>query len=230
MNTVLVDDEQHIIESLSILLTEHCSDIKIVGTANSMKAAIQVIKEEQPDVVFLDVSMPFGTGFDLLDALGTINFHVIFATAYEQYAIEAIKRNAFDYLLKPFQVSELLKCTDKLLLKPKAIKDNYRLCIHTVDAIEFVNIRDITYCKSDSSYCHVYTSTKEHYFFSKQFKELESQLPNDLFIRCQNSYIVNKLHVKRFIKHDGGFIELKTGESIPISRMKKEEVIQWLKA
>ncbi len=225
MRAILIDDEKHALENLQILFEEYCPDVKVVGSFLKPLEAIEQINKQNPDVVFLDISMPVMDGFELLEAIGNINFHVVFVTAHENHAIQAIKKKAFDYLLKPIQIKELINCVHNLRIQSK--KSINRLCICTADSIEFVKISSIIYCMSESSYCHIYLDDGNHYFFTKQLKKLASELPEKMFFRCHNSYIINKLFVKRYNKLEN-VLELEEEVFIPVARSRKDEVLHWL--
>lgn len=231
MRAILIDDEIHAIENLTILLNDFCEGVDIVGTTTSALEGIKLIKQKKPDIVFLDVSMPYGTGFDVLDAIGTINFKVVFITAYEQYAIEAIRRNAFDYIMKPVQIKELRNCVSKLSEELKNSENPHmRISLHSNEYIDFIEVSDIIYCKSDNVYCDIYTRTKGKLTYTKKMKDLEAELPNNTFIRCHNSHIVNKNFVFRYSKIDGGALILTNDSIIPVSRSRKDDVVQWLES
>lgn len=231
MRAILIDDEVHAIENLTILLNDFCEGVNIVASTTSALEGIKLIKQKKPDIVFLDVSMPHGSGFDVLDAIGTINFKVVFVTAYEQYAIEAIRRNAFDYIMKPIQIKELRNCTSKLSEELKNSENPHmRISLHSNEYIDFIEVSDIIYCKSDNVYCDIYTNTKGKLTYTKKMKDLEAELPNHTFIRCHNSHIVNKNFVFRYSKTDGGALILKNESIIPVSRSKKEDVVNWLES
>ncbi len=227
MNVILVDDEKHILENMSILMEEHFPEINILGTASNALEAIKLINHLKPEVVFLDISMPHGSGFEVLDAFDLINFEIVFVTAHQEYAIEAIKRNAFDYILKPIRLDELERCVEKLKNTLLQKEDYPLLTIHTSDSIEFVNIKDIVYCKAEGSYCHIHLAQGPHFFFSKHLKQLEEQLPAKQFQRCHNSYIINKDYVLRYAKNEACVV-LSVEIFIPVSRARKDQIISWL--
>lgn len=232
MNAIIVDDEKHAIENLSILLTENFPQIKIVGTATKILEAIALIHKSKPAIAFLDISMTEGTNFDLLNAIEIINFHVVFVTAYDEYAIEAIKHNAFDYLLKPLQLKELKRCIDQLEkehIKTKEVDSDKlkRICINTLESTEFIKIKNIIYCKSDNSYTTIYLKNGRSILSSKSIKNIENTLPTAVFKRAHNSFLINKDYAIKYLKKDES-IELSNGVHIPLSRSRKEQIIQWL--
>lgn len=231
MKAIIVDDENHAIENLSILLTENFPQIEIVGVATKTLEAIKLINTLKPDVAFLDISMTEGTSFDLLEAIEIINFHVVFVTAYDEYAIEAIRHNAFEYLLKPLQLTELKRCIDKLEkeIKTKKVtsKKPNRISISTLESKEFIKIKNIVYCKSDNSYTTIYLKKGISILTSKSIKEIENMLPSSLFKRSHNSFLINKTYVKKYLKKDES-LELSNKIQVPLSRSKKEQIITWL--
>ena len=230
LRTLLIDDEAHAIETMRILLTENFPEIEIVGEASKLIKAVELINKLNPQVIFLDISMSEGTGFDLLEALGSRDFQVIFVTAHQEYAIHAIKQNAFDYLLKPIQLQELATCIEKLQVHfstSNAVPKHQRISISTLESTEFINIEDIVYCKSDNSYTTIYLSNTQSLLTSKSLKTIQNNLPEQLFKRCHNSYLVNKNFVKRHLKKDES-IQLRSGEQLPLSRSKRDMILSWL--
>lgn len=231
IKAIIIDDEYHAIENMRILLTEYFPQIEIIGESSKLLKAVGLINKLNPDVVFLDISMSEGTGFDLLDVLEKRNFEVIFVTAYKEYAINAIKQNALDYLLKPIQLEELKKCISKLentLKKDLRLNTSKRISINTLESTEFINTEDILYCKSDNSYTTIYLKNGQSLLTSKSLKSIQNILPETFFKRSHNSYLINKIYVKRYLKKDES-IELYSDIHLPLSKSKREEVLTWLK-
>lgn len=229
LKLVIVDDEPMAIENLLLLLNTLHFDIEVVGSATNVIDAVKLIRNNKPDFVLLDVNMPSGSGFDVLDLLGEINFEIIFATAHNQYAIEAIKRNALDYLLKPFNSEELKQAIQKVVEKrEKHANVKTKLFLPTVNSIELIEYESIIYIEASSNYCFIYIENGEKILASKTLKSISKLIDFNYFIRCHRSYIVNFKKVKRYVKDDGGFLELKNGNMIPISNSNKEHVLSRL--
>lgn len=240
IRAIIVDDEHHAIESLQILLEKYCPDVQVVSSSSTVLDAIGQINRHKPQLVFLDVSMPTGSGFDLLDALVEINFQFVFVTAFEQYAINALRRNALDYLIKPVDFTELRNAVQKVQQK---ISDhaqktnenaqvgalmNTHLCVPVVDGIEFISYNDIIHLEAEGNYVKIHTTTSKPVIIAKTLKELESKLSSLIFIRCHRSYIVNLSKIKKYNKTDGGSLTLANGAQIPLSPNKREEFMHYL--
>lgn len=237
MKTVIIDDEPDAITSLSIILTEYCDNIEIVGTANSAIHGVQLINEHEPQLVLLDIEMPGGNGFDLLESVSDKNFHVVFTTAYEHYAIKAIRANAIDYLMKPINIDELISATNnvrerlsldaskrnKNLLQtlkneqitkiPVAIKNEYLM----------LDLEDIYLIQSAGSYS-VIRSFDQEYVTSKNLKYYESLLSDYHFFRVSNSRLVNLEKITRYMRTDGGTIELRNRDQVAVAKNKRTEL------
>lgn len=245
INSIIVDDEKHGRENLAGLLAQHCSNVEVLGSANSVESAIELIKETSPELVFLDIEMPKASGFQLLEYFNEINFEVIFVTAYGNYAIKAIRFSAADYILKPINYHELKaaveKVTERIRYKTEndRIKElhrnikqpeNPRIGLPTGDRIEFVNPADIINCKGEGNYTHIYLSGAKHLLVAKTLMEFEELLNDFSFIRTHKSHLVNLKHVTAWLKTDGGMLQLSNGEKVAVSRRRKESVLEMLKA
>lgn len=243
LKAIIVEDEKHSRETLKNLLEEFCVDVKVIETAASVDEAVTKIAELQPDVVFLDIELQTGTGFDVLSQLRDINFEVIFTTAFEQYAIKAVKFSSLDYLLKPIDLEELQKSIEKakkkknqevykkqletlmLNLKQQHPKLN-RICLSTADGFEFINTADILYCKAEGSYTTFILNDNSKLLVSKHLKEYESLLLEKQFMRVHNSFLINLKEVKKFVKSDGGYIIMNNNDTVSISRSKKDDFLE----
>ncbi|MFM9911603.1 MAG: LytR/AlgR family response regulator transcription factor, partial [Chitinophagaceae bacterium] len=193
-------------------------------------------------LIFLDIEMPQMNGFEMLNKLTDKNFHIIFTTAYDQYAIKAIKYAAFDYLLKPVDIEELKSAVDKInkiennqtkkqvellqqnMQHPKKLLN--KLAIPTLEGLLFYEINDIIHLEANSNYTNIYLTNKAKITASKTLKEFEELLPNDIFFRTHHSHVINLNYIKRYIKGDGGQIELQNGTYIDVSRRKKDEFLK----
>lgn len=238
LNVVIIDDEPDAVKFIQGIITEYCPNLTVTGTANSARDGISLINQNHPDLVFLDVEMPHGTGFDLLSGFPQKTFDVIFITAYNHYAIQAIKFSAVDYILKPVNISELIEAVNKVEQKRSSreyqnldytnLLENLRtprpskLAIPTNDGIEYLNTSEIIRVEADRSYSWFYLVDKRKYLVSRNLKEYQELLQDIDFFRPHNSHLINMNYVKKFIRHEGGYIEMIDGSNVPISRGKRD--------
>ncbi|MEI6021368.1 MAG: LytTR family DNA-binding domain-containing protein [Bacteroidota bacterium] len=239
IKTLIIEDEAKSRQMLAAMLERNCPEITIAGLAKDVKEGVAMIKELQPDLVFLDISMPDGSGFDLLEQVSGHKFELIFATASDQHAIRAIKYSACDYLLKPIDMDELKLAVNKVLNKKKSVPsmenlqfliqhlkradENFqKITLPTGNAYEIVNIKDIIRCEADGSYTNFYLADKRKLMISFGLKHYEELLPESDFIRVHHHHLINMNHVLRFLKEDGGYAIMSDGSKIEISRRKKE--------
>ena len=245
LNSIIVEDEVNNRENILNILKEYCPSIHVVAICSSALEGRQKIIELQPDLVFLDIEMPLGDGFSLLESLPHLNFEVIFVTAFSNYAIKAIKFSALDYIVKPIDTMELLKAIDKAIQKKKEKFENKRminlvdnqnkegnkktLALPLSDKIEFVEVSNIVRCQADGNYTMFFLKDGEKLLISKTLKEYDDLLAPFNFLRVHQSHLLNLDEVKSYIKTDGGFITMKDGTNITISRQRREMVLQALK-
>lgn len=243
---ILIDDELHCTETLQEKLKLYCPLINVTAVYNNPLLALEALKENQPDVVFLDVEMPRLNGFGLLEKLGNINFEIIFTTAYDQFALQAFKMSAFDYLLKPIEKDDLLKCVDKLKeRKTKAITndqmqilmqhmhhttqvDKAKIAIPSLDGLEFFYVKEIIYLEAQSNYCRIHIQTGKPILVTKTLKDFEGILTPYQFFRIHHSYLINLAFVKKYIRGEGGSVIMENGDELGVSRRKKEDFIKAL--
>jgi two-component system LytT family response regulator len=241
IKALIVDDELNNRENLESLLAEYCKEVEVIGMADSVDAAFTLIKAQKPDLVFLDIKMPEKDGFKLLESLDAIDFEVIIVTAYNQYAIQAIKFCAIDYLLKPIDVAELTKAVDHVSRRLHQKQENERLKelishlnhrglsskigLASHHKVDFVEIARIVRCEADNNYTHVFLDPPEKKTISKTLKEFEDLLKEYEFIRVHQSHLINSAHIKSLQKSDGGYIRMTDDSIIPISRARKKEII-----
>jgi two-component system LytT family response regulator len=242
LRAIVIDDVDSIRTKNIDLIKAHCPNIAIIGQANSVKSGISLIKQIVPDLVFLDVEMPDGTGFDLLQMLNPIQFKVIFITGYEDFAIRAFRFSAIDYLLKPLDPTELVEAVNKaqeslnkevLELKLNTLFSNLerpknlqKLVLKTAEKIYSVNIQDIINCESDKNYTTFYFINAPKLVVSTTLKEYETLLKPFHFFRAHQSHLINMLYFDHFIKTDGGnTIVMKNKNKIPLATRKKEEFL-----
>lgn len=240
LNVIIVDDEKDALESLDLMLNEYCSDIKVIGKINSVIEAIKEIQLKKPDLVFLDVEMPHGTGFDILDSIPDRTFEVIFVTAYNHYAIKALKASAIDYIMKPTDIDELISAVNKVrekLTKTRSTGNTStttthsqilqlpkKVGIHTAEGLEFVNDSDIVRIEADGSYSLIFLENSKKILSSKNLKEFQNILNDTVFFRAHHSHLLNLHKVKKYIRNEN-IVEMHDGSRINISRRNKEAFI-----
>lgn len=239
---IIIDDEPHNVTNLQRLLEKYCPEVMIVGSSIDANEAISLIKNSQPDLVFLDIQMPDKDGFQVLQELNLYDFEVIFVTAFSQYGIQAIKFSAIDYLLKPIDIEELKKAVAKtsdrlkhknqnlqlqnLLrhLKESKNSSEHRIAISSLKETRFVYVKNIVRCESENSYTLFFTDEGETIVSTVPLYEYDEMLSVYGFIRCHQSHLVNKKHVKSLLKEDGYTLLLYDQIRIPVSRNKKDLV------
>lgn len=245
IKTLIIEDEQKSLDMLAGIIQKNCPELLVVGLAKNVKEGVELIESLRPELVFLDISMPDGSGFDLLEQVAGHKFELIFATASDQHAIRAIKYSACDYLLKPIDIEELKLAVEKVMKKKQAIPnmenlqfliqhlkrsdENFqKITLPTGNAYEIVNIKDIVRCEADGSYTTFYLGDKRKLMISAGLKHYEELLPEGEFIRVHHHHLINMNHVIRFLKEDGGYAIMSDGSKIEISRRKKEAFMEKL--
>jgi two-component system, LytTR family, response regulator len=242
ITAIIIDDETKGRLALREKLTAYCPQVKLLAEAANGVEAIQMIQQHKPQLIFLDIEMPKMNGFEMLNELSEKNFHIIFTTAYDQYAIKAFKYAAFDYLLKPIDIEELQSTLSKIELNDtsntkkqvellqhnmkQTKKQLNKLAISTIDGLVFYDINEIINLEANSNYTNIYLANKTKITASKTLKEFEELLPEDIFFRTHHSHLINLSFIKRYIKGDGGQIELQNGMFVEVSRRKKEEFLK----
>ena len=242
MKAIIIDDETRIINTLITQINSIASDISIVATAQDIESGYKAVIKYHPDILFLDVQLPDGTGFDLLKKLHTITFKLIFITAHEEYAIKAIKCSALDYLLKPVDIEELYLAINKAKtlireeeekLKIKTLIDNFEnkqslqhIVLHTAECLHIVKIENIIRCEADNNYTFFHLTDKKRILVSKTIKEFSELLKASGFLRVHQSHLINLNYVDKYIKSEGGYILMKDQSSVPISLSNKRQVLR----
>ena len=239
LNAVIIDDEIDAINSIELIINEYCSNISIVGKANSVIEGKDVINNASPDVVFLDIEMPRGSGFDLLEMFPDRDFDIIFITAYNNWAIKAFKYSAIDYILKTIDIDELIAAVKKVeklrankssqnvdrykvLLENIKSKGCRKIAISTSEGIEYVDINKIIRFEGEGSYSKIFIDGQTEILVSKNLKEFQELLSKNNFFRTHNSHLINLEYVRKYVLKDGGYIEMKDASVVPISRRKKD--------
>lgn len=240
IRALLIDDEPKNNRILKLMLEEFCPQVKIEGQADNAEDGVTLIRDTGPDLVFLDIEMPYGSGFDLLDKLKPVSFEIIFITAFNNYSLKAIKYSALDYLLKPVNIDELIaavtKASDKLatrninarienllynLKRPQ--QGLQKIALPSKEGYIFVPITDIIRCEAKSGYTTFFIKDMEKIVSSRNIKEYEPLLTDDTFFRIHNSHIVNLNYVKKYHRGRGGFLEMEDGAMIEVATRRKDE-------
>lgn len=240
--TLVVEDNSANRENLISLLSRYCPQVTIIGEAASNDEALEKISSEDPDLVFLDVRMPGGDTFSILEKLNHIRFRIIFVTAYDEYAFRAFQFNALDYLLKPIDLEKLIDSVNRAIesinmqvenTRLKNLLDNQnrpdqekRIALPQEDKIDFIPLKQIIRCQSESNYTRFFLDTGQVIMVTRTLKEFELALESCGFIRSHQSHLINSNHVKTLVKREGGYLKMSDGSSVPISRSRHEVVVQ----
>lgn len=245
ISAIIVDDETNGRENLKHLIYKFCPQINIVGLASSAEQAVELVTSKNPELVFLDIEMPFKNGFDFLEMLPQIHFDVIFTTAFDHYAVRAIKFSALDYLLKPIDIEELKLSVQKLIQKRNTNESSekkfqlllsnlkvrntlQKIAVPTLDGLVFINISEIIRCEADNNYTRIYCTDTEPTLVSKTLKDYEDMLAGMNFFRIHHANLINLHHVKKYIRGEGGFVVLSDNITVEVSRRRKNEFLKQL--
>lgn len=244
MQVIIVDDETQNRQILISLLKNY-PEIEIVGQASSVEEAEQEILSKKPDLVFLDVSLPPNNIFDFLQSLETIDFLIVFVTAHHEYALKAFEYSAVSYLLKPID-EDLFQKSIENALKTLKMEQNFKIyqtllhnisnpqdtkiCFPTSEGFDVVKASEILYCQADSNYTFVYLQDNSPLCVSKTLSDIENMLPKQFFFRIHKSYLINTNHIKKYLKTDGGSVVMQNGDTLDISRRKKQEFLEFLQS
>ena len=241
IQAIIIDDVQQARETLKTDLETYCPDVAVIGEADGVVNGAKLLRESQPEVVFLDIQMQDGSGFDLLEILGEIPFAVIFTTASDAYAIKAFRFSAIDYLLKPIDPDDLTKAVEKArvaqtsqqtrvdtLLDNVREKKHTRLALNTMEKIHVVRIDEIIRCESSANYTIFYFQGGRQLLVTKTLKEFDSMLSEHEFIRVHQSHLINSQFIQEFVKIDGGYIVMTDGAEVPVSSRKRSTVMQMI--
>jgi two-component system, LytTR family, response regulator len=242
LTAIIIDDELNGRIALKQKLHDYCPIVEIVAEAENGREGIEKIQKYVPELVFLDIEMPEMDGFEMLINIPDKKFHLVFTTAYDHYAIKAIKYAAFDYLLKPIDIDELKMTIERIVNLPEPTLINKKLetleqnlltkpflnkiAIPTVEGLLFFDISHIVHLEAHSNYTVIYFEDQSKLMASRTLKEFEEILPGDIFFRPHNSHIINLNFIKRYLRGDGGQVELKNGTYILVSRRKKDEFLK----
>lgn len=243
IKAILVDDEVHCLDTLSILLADYCPEVEVLERCSSAKKAIEAVAKHKPDLVFLDIEMPVMNGFEFLEQFAQIPFSVIFTTSYDQYAIKAIRFSALDYLLKPVDPKELITAVHKvgskkhtpttdqfrMLMDQLQHKENSftKIAVPTSEGFELVPADQVVRCEADDNYTYLFLKNKNKIVACRTLKEVEEQLQDfPSFIRVHHSYIVNLNEVTKYVRGEGGYLVMSDGSTVNVSRSRKEALLK----
>ncbi len=246
LKAVIIEDEKHSRETLKSMLEEFCKEVQVIAMASSVEEAVKVLSIYSPDIVFLDIELQSGVGFDVLNQIKDPNFEVVFTTAFEKYAIKAIKFSSLDYLLKPIDLDELQQAVEKArnrmdtnvyreqldTLMQSISRGKVRpekICLATTAGMEFIALDDIVACKADGSYTCFMLHDESMLLVSKHLKEYEMLLSEHNFMRVHNSFLINLKKVKKYVKSDGGHLIMSNDMQVNISPRKRDDLIEAMK-
>jgi len=244
INAIIIDDELSSMQNLQQKLAEFCPTVELVATAQKPEEAILLIHHHKPDVIFLDIEMPKMSGFRMLEELKELNFEIIFTTAYNHYAIDAIRIAAFDYLLKPIAIKDLQQSVDRLnklrgyqtkekidvlrsSMSDKKSQDD-KIAIATTEGLEFIPIKNILHIESNSNYSKLYFQNGRHLTVTKLLKDFEDMLAPYHFYRVHNSHLINLNYIQKYLRGNGGRVMMQDGTEIEVARRKKEEFLKMI--
>ncbi|QFZ54045.1 response regulator transcription factor [Oceanihabitans sp. IOP_32] len=240
LSSIIVEDEENSRQILKNYLKKYCPNVSVLGEAENVEEALVLIRNHDLDLIFLDVEMPYGNAFDLLDKVGDISFETIFVTAYNHYAVEALNAHASYYLMKPISIDALIKAVDYVseiktkeealqnqILKPKTNGVNGKITIPLQNGFEVINTADILYCKASDNYTEIYLNNNKKKLVSKTLKHFETILKDASFVRVHKSYLVNVNEVVKYRKGKGGSVALSNGKEIMVSPSKKSNLLSY---
>lgn len=240
IKAIIIDDEAKARRIIEALLKEYCPDVEVVAIAEDVPSGVIAINQHKPDVLFLDVEMPGYTGFQLLDFFRDIDFEIVFTTAHSDYAVQAFRVSAIDFLLKPIQISELIAAVEKIKQKQgqnkeriAVLKENFKdksikkLALPVAEGLTFVDTDTLTHLEADGAYTHFHFAEGRKIIVSKKIKEFEEALTQqNNFFRTHRSFIVNLKKIKQYVKQEGGYVLLENEIQIPLARERKEDFMQ----
>lgn len=243
LKAILVDDEQDSRDILSNYIAKYCPDIELLEKCGSVKTGLQAIKEHRPDIVFLDIEMPYGTGFDLLDQVGEIDFETVFVTAYDNYAIQALNQSAAYYILKPIDIDELIQAVEKIKIERKStdyiqharvLLDNLKqkskgggkIMLPTLEGFEIISIDSIIYCEADDNFTKFHIKDGKDLLICRTLKYFEETLSDHRFVRIHRSHLINIDYVIRYTKGKGGYVTMENNRELEVAPKKKSVFLE----
>lgn len=242
INAVIIDDEPKNVRVLKNMLNEFCPEVSLLGEANNSNEGKELIQQKKPELVFLDIEMPYGNGFDLLNALMPIDFEVIFVTAFDKYMLQALKYSALDYLLKPVNIEDLKVAVQhaEVRIKKNSINqqltvllENFKkqepglkkIAVPTAEGFDFMLVENIIRCEAQGAYTRIFIKGSKSILVSKPLKEYETLLPDNIFLRIHNSHLVNLNYIKKYNRGRGGYIEMDDGTMLEVATRRKDEFL-----
>lgn len=244
LKAIIIDDEPFCCEILAAMLESDCPDVSVASICNNGADGLAAIKQRAPEIVFLDVEMPKMNGFEMLEQLPQINFHLIFTTSYDQYALKAIRFSAIDYLLKPIDREELKNAINKVrqriqiplpqqleILMQKIKQPSHRvnkIALPTIEGLQLTPIESIVSCESDDNYTNLKLKNGKKLLVTRSLKDIEETLEQHSFVRVHRSYLVNLNEIEKYIKGEGGYLVMSDGTTIDVARNKKEVLLKKL--
>jgi two-component system LytT family response regulator len=241
---IIIDDEPYCCDILAAMLESDCPELQIAGICDNGPDGLNAIKKHSPEIVFLDVEMPKMNGFEMLEQLPSVNFHLIFTTSYDQYALKAIRFSAIDYLLKPIDRDELKRAVQKVkdriqvpipqqleILLEKIrypAKPINKIALPTLEGLHMVPVDDIISCESDDNYTNIQLKNGKKMLVTRTLKDMEEILEQHSFIRVHRFYIVNLNEIEKYVKGEGGYLVMSDGTSIDVARNRKEPLLKKL--
>ncbi|HVS94892.1 MAG TPA: LytTR family DNA-binding domain-containing protein [Puia sp.] len=242
IKVILVDDEPSSLQNLEQKIREFCPELKVVAAAGQPGEAIFLIRHHRPDVIFLDIEMPHMNGFRMLNELGDYEAQIVFTTAYNHYAIEAIRMSAFDYLMKPVSIQDLRETVGRLSRQLAAttkerlnvlreslnrnVNQESKIAVPTWEGLEFILIKNVVRIESSSNYSRIFFVNGESLLVTKQLKEFEEMLAPHRFCRVHNVHLINLNYVKKYIRGEGGSVVMENGDEVDVSRRKKDDFLK----
>ena len=242
LNTIIVEDEQLSRDILSTYLAKYCPNINVLGQAENINEGLKLINKHDLDLVFLDVEMPYGTAFDLLDNIENRTFETIFVTAYNHYAKDALNAHASYYLMKPIEIDELIKAVNyvtEIKQKEQSLQDQVlvpiaqtvdgKITVPQQDGFEVIETKNILFCKADDNYTEIYLNNNKKKVVSKTLKYFDEALSSSSFVRIHKSYLVNVNEITKYIKGKGGSVILSNGKQLSVSATRKAGLLAFFK-
>lgn len=243
LKLIIIEDEVHVRNSLEKIIQNYCTDIEIIEKCDSVSSGLLAIYKNNPDIVFLDINLPDGSGFDILSKLSTISFKLIFITAYQEFAIKAIKFCALDYILKPFDISEIVEAVNKAkvkineelnLVQVQTLLSNFstqktdikKIILKTNESIHVIDIQNIIRCEADNNYTNFYLKDNKKLLVSNTLKDYEVMLSDFKFIRVHQSHLINLNFVVRLDKREGFTLVMSDNSHIPVSARKRNLLLE----
>lgn len=247
MKALIIDDEPDNVRLLALQLARHCPQVELLGQFTDSTAGLKAIQMLKPSLVFLDIEMPIMNGFQLLERVGELSFHLIFVTAYDQYAVRAFRYSALDYLLKPIDTVDLIAAVGRAETLARSntqqlelLRQYYpgsgqsvmsKIALPHANGIVFVETRQILYCEADSNYTRFRLEGGESYVVAKTLGDVQEVLESRDFVRVHRQYMVNLAHIQKLVRGEGTYLLMTNGMSIPVARQQKDRLLErfgWL--